>query len=363
MYPELVLYKDRIRANVRAVVGQCKAAGIQVTGVVKGVNGNLDIVKMQLEEGVTQIGSSRLHQLEAIKNQFPKARTMLLRIPMLSEIERMVETCDLSLQSELAVLRRANAVSMKKGIRHQVVLMYDVGDLREGFFKVSELLEAALEVEFKLSSLVLAGIGINIGCYGSVKATPEIMHKLVDAAARIEEKIGRKLEIVSGGATSSLPLVVKGEMPEGINHLRIGEGMLTAREVDEFYHAPIKGQYKNALILRAELVEIKEKPTHPIGTLAYDAFGNQPAYDDRGLKVRLILAVGRQDIGSHDRLIPVDPEIELIGSSSDHVIVETKEWRNQYKLGDILEFELLYPAMLYLTESPDVRKTMVGGGL
>lgn len=359
MYPRLNIYKDRTYSNAKAVVELCKKQGIDVTGVVKGCSGNIAASRAILKAGAKQVGSSRMSQIEAIKREVPDAKTLMLRIPMISEIERLVASCDYSLQSEYEIIERIEHECHNQGKTHDVILMMDLGDLREGYIDDEEIIKVAEKIENEMNFVKLAGIGTNLGCYGSVKATRENLGKLVQISHNIEALIGRKLEIVSGGATSSLPLVVQGEMPLGINHLRIGEGLLTCREVGEFYHTPIEGQTTDAFVLEAEIVEIKTKPTYPIGELAYDAFGNKPTYKDRGIKKRMLLAVGRQDFGHHEKLIPLDQTVEIIGSSSDHLIVEVSEQTKAYKLGDTLSFEIMYPAMLYLTESQDVFKMVL----
>ena len=50
----------------------------------------------------------------------------------------------------------------------------------------------------------------------------------VECAEAIEEKIGRELEFVAGGSTTSYPRVLEKNMPRRINLLRIGEAMLLA---------------------------------------------------------------------------------------------------------------------------------------
>lgn len=359
MYPRLYVHKDRIANNAKAVVVLCAKQGIDVTGVVKGCSGNITASKAILNAGVKQLGSSRISQIESIKKEIPEAETLLLRIPMISEIEKLVAYCDYSLQSEYEIIELVENECLKQKKTHKVILMMDLGDLREGYINIEEIIKVAISIEKRMKCVKLAGIGTNVGCYGSVKATPENLGKLVDIAYKIEGLIGRKLEIISGGATSSLPLVVQGLMPDGINHLRIGEGLLVCREAQEFYNSPIEGQTKDAFILEAEIVEIKTKPTLPMGELAFDAFGNTPSFVDRGFKKRMLLAVGRQDFGYHEKLIPLDETIEIIGSSSDHLIVELSDSSKSYKLGETLRFEIMYPAMLYLTESPDVDKVVI----
>ena len=48
---------------------------------------------------------------------------------------------------------------------------------------------AALQVEHDLPNLELLGVGTNLGCYGSIQATPEKMHDLVAAAEQVEKAL------------------------------------------------------------------------------------------------------------------------------------------------------------------------------
>lgn len=359
MYPALIVDKEKVKENVGAINKICSDSGIGITGVIKGCNGMVEVAEAFLSEGCRYIGSSRIEQLDEIKKSCPGSDTMLVRIPMISEVEKMIGCCDVSLQSEVEIIEKIDESCGQADTIHKVVLMMDLGDLREGYIKREELVEAAVHIEKNLENIRLAGVGTNLGCYGSVKPTSKNLGELCDIACEIEERIGRSLEIVSGGSTSSIPLIFSGEMPSKINNLRVGEALLTGRELEEFYGYKIEGGCMNAFRLKAEIVEIKNKPTHPIGELGYDAFGNTPVYEDRGNRDRIILAVGRQDFGSHDKLIPISGGIEIAGSSSDHLIVEKVDENVNFKLGDILEFELMYPALLYISESPYVKKKVV----
>lgn len=356
MYPALVIDKSIIRKNIKSVVKVCSSYDIGVSAVIKGCSGNLEVAKLAVEEGCKHIASSRIDQLMAVKESAIELETMLLRIPMLSELSRMIKYADISLQSELKTINYIEEKCKNHSSNHKIVLMMDLGDLREGYIDKDEFIEAALYIENNLEHVKLHGIGSNVGCYGSVLATDKNLGLLSDLATEIEKLIGRKLDIVSGGATSSLTLVCKDNMPSKINNLRIGEAILTSRELIEFYECEIKGLSKNAFTLKAEVVEIKDKPTHPIGELFYDAFGNKPVYEDRGIKRRMILALGRIDIGDHEKIIPVNKDIKIIGSSSDHLIVECSDDEQSFDIGSVIEFELLYPALLYLSHSPYVTK-------
>lgn len=358
MYPALMIDKNKVRNNIKSIVELCSKSNIGVSGVIKGCSGNIQFLKLVEEEGCKHIASSRIDQLKDVKENNIKIPTMLLRIPMKSEISRMINYCDISLESEIDIIKYIEVKCKSQNKKHKVILMMDIGDLREGYIDKDELIQTAIYIEKNLEFVELHGIGTNIGCYGAVRATSENLGKLVDIACEIEELIGRRLDIVSGGATSSLPLLCSGEMPQKINNLRVGEGIITSRELSEFYDCEVEGLSKRGFTLKAEIIEIKKKPTKPIGELFYDAFGNKPSFEDRGSKMRIILAAGKQDFGDHEKLIAITENIVVIGSSSDHLIVETIEDTHDFKLGDVIEFELFYPALLYLSQSPYVTKVV-----
>ena len=107
--------------------------------------------------------------------------------------------------------------------------------------------------------------------------------------------------------------------------------------------------------LRAEVVEVKDKPTYPIGELAIDAFGRKPTYVDRGVRRRALLALGRADVGDLENLLPREPGLTVIGGSSDHCIVDVEDCPRRLQVGDIVEFSLCYSHMLYATSRSDMR--------
>ena len=58
------------------------------------------------------------------------------------------------------------------------------------------------------------------------------------------------------------------------------------------------GTRQDTVKLVAEVIELKRKPSMPIGKIGKDAFGNTPVFEDKGIRLRAILAVGnRMQIG------------------------------------------------------------------
>lgn len=80
---------------------------------------------------------------------------MCIRIPMISEADDLVSVADCSLESEISVLCKVDKAAAAKGRIHEVILMADLGDLREGFWTTEELIEAALITENELKNLEL----------------------------------------------------------------------------------------------------------------------------------------------------------------------------------------------------------------
>ena len=354
-YPQLEVDLSILRSNARQVITHCQQQGIRVCGVVKGVDGLPEVARAMRLCGAEELGTSRLEQVERCRAAGVGGPWLLIRIPGLSELPDVVRLCETSLQSEHVTLDALEEECVLQGKTHRVIVMADLGDLREGFWDKDEMVDVCVHVERELPHVELAGVGVNLTCYGSTKPTPEKMQALLAIAARIEKRIGRKLEIVSGGATSSYTLVHWGTMPAGINHLRIGENILLGKDLQVNWGIQDMDYLRmDGFTLRAEVVEVREKPTYPIGEFAIDAFGRKPVYVDRGIRRRAILALGRADVGELESLIPREAGLTVIGGSSDHCIVDVEDCPRRLEVGDIVEFSLCYSHLLYATSRSDI---------
>jgi predicted amino acid racemase len=327
-----------------------------VAGVVKVVNGDPVCARVMYESGCKWIASSRMDQLELLKKANPDIPLILIRIPMISEVDALVHTAEMSLNSDIEVLRHLDEAAGRAGVIHEVILMIELGDLREGIWEEAEYTAIAAEVESDLKNLHLAGTGTNLGCYGSIDPNTEKMEELIAATERIEAVIGRRLDIISGGATTSLPVVIGGKMPERINHLRIGEGIIANKDNEDLFGVKIEGMHRDALTLKVEVIEARVKPSHPIGDITFDAFRNKPTYVDRGDRRRALLGIGKIDYGYLDQIIPRTEGSELLGASSDHTILDIEDADPNIQVGDILTFDICYVAIAFLSSSPSVGK-------
>lgn len=360
-FPRIVIDRDKLRNNCTQIVKHCEARGIAVAGVIKGAGGLPEIARLYRSCGAAQLATSRLEQMELWRREGIPGPYMLLRVPGLSELPEVARLADYSLQSDATTLDALNSVCAEQGVTHRVIVMADLGDLREGFWDKTEMVEVCCHVEQALDHLHLAGVGVNLGCYGAVKPTPENMEQLVDIARAVEARIGRRLEIVSGGATSSYTLVHWGTMPQGINHLRIGETALLAKDLQvDWGISDMDYLLRGTMRLEAEIIELRKKPTHPVGETVIDAFGNRPTFVDRGMRLRALAAFGRADVGQVETLLCREPGMTVIGGSSDHCILDVEDCPRALRVGDVVSFDLSYSHMLYATGRTDIAVVFTG---
>lgn len=348
-YPCIEVNLNKVTENTRQIVKICRQKNIQVVGVSKVFCARLPIVMAMINGGIEIVGDSRIENL--IKIQKLKCRKMLIRIPMESHAAEVVRYCDISLNSELDTIRKLSEAASRINKLHHIILMIDLGDLREGVLE--EDVDSTVNSILKLPNIKLCGLGTNLTCYGGVIPDKINLGKLVQLNDSIKEKYGIELSIISGGNSSSLYAVLDGSIPEGINQLRIGEAIILGRETA--FGSEVPNCHNDAFILKGEIIEIKEKPSVPIGEIGVNAFGEIPKFEDKGIIKRAIVAFGRQDIVP-EGLEPLDKNAYILGASSDHVIIDISKSLNGYKIGDVMHFSMSYGCLLAAMTSPYVRK-------
>ena len=358
-YPELVIDLEKLKQNIDRINIKCSDFGVEVAGVIKGCTGLAECAEQFARAGCRFIASSRLEQLEPLRKTGIQTPFMMIRIPMISEAADVVRITDISLNSEIEVLKELNIQAGLQDKEHQVILMADLGDLREGFWDKDDLVQAALMVENDFHNLKLAGVGTNLGCYGSVAATPEKLEELVECAEAVEAEIGRELEFISGGATSTLPRILEGNLPSRINMLRAGEGILLAKDLQDLWGYDMNFMNRDIFTIRAEVIEVKDKPTYPVGDIMFDAFGNKPQYEDKGIRKRALIALGKVDYAFPEQLTVKDKGICIIGASSDHTILDVQDADRDIKVGDVIDLVPCYANLVYVTNSPNIEKVYI----
>lgn len=356
-YPRLIIHVDRFRYNMRTVVGWCRKRGISVAYVTKCTLADPILCRVAQEEGAALFADSRLLNLARLPEGLPR---MMLRIGCPDEAEEIVRNADISLQSDIETIHALGNAAKAQGKQHKIVLMIDLGDLREGiFFENTEGIMAAAEAVIEESALTLYGVGTNLTCFGGILPSSTNMGVLVKIADDLRRRFSLPLPFVSGGNSSSLPLLLSGDMPEGVTNLRIGESILLG--TDTAHGGVLAGLCPDVFTLQVKLVEVQKKPSLPVGESSINAFGETVTFADRGPMIRGICAIGRQDVPV-DGLKPLKKGIEILGGSSDHLLLDLTRCP-ELRVGDTLSFAPSYGALLRLYTSPFVEKVHFPGKL
>ena len=356
--PRLEIKLNQLHHNAKKLIENLALQGISITGVSKATMAMPEIVNIWINAGIHSIGESRIENIESINKVNNRVRTLLTRIPMLSQVDQVVSQASISCNSELSVLNALAGAAEKQNLRHGVLLMVELGDLREGILP-KDLNEVVKQV-MNLPNLELIGIGANLGCQNGVAPDQKNMNELSLIMNTVEADFKIKLEWCSGGNSANLPWLTAGGKPDRLNHLRIGEALLLGRE--PLTRTIIKGLYTDAITLVVEVIETKLKPTTPWGIQYQTSFSdapskqNQKSNDDRNeiFDSRILLAIGEQDIDPSG--LKADG-IEIKGASSDYLVVSSSQ--NTLKVGCEQRFSLNYSALLRAMTSPYIKKYFV----
>lgn len=344
--PRLEVDLGAIETNTSFLVEQLGLVGIRVTGVTKATLGSPHAGAAMLRGGATGLGDSRVENLERLEAGGVVAPRTLIRSPMLSQVDAVVRHASTSLNTDYSVLEALSRSAAHRGTTHAVVLMVELGDLREGVLP-AELVPLARHVT-GLAGLSLAGIGTNLACQNGVVPDDVNMQRLSALAEDVEAAVGSALAVVSGGNSANLGWALNATDTGRVDELRLGEAILLG--LDPLTRSPIAGLRTDAVVLVAELIEVRTKPRVPWGHLGQTAFGSRPPRQGGGTLRQGILALGRQDVDP-DGLVPPDG-VTILGTSSDHLVVDLGD--HAAAAGDELAFGVGYGALLRAMTSPFV---------
>jgi ornithine racemase len=348
--PRIEIALSQIRHNAQVLSDLYGQQGISLMGVSKAVLGDPAIALAMIQGGVKFIADSRLENIQRMKNAGISAQFVLLRTA-LSQAEAVVTDADISLNTEIDAIAALSHYASIHRKSHQIIVMVELGDLREGILPgdLSQFMKAVLV----LPHIKVIGLGCNLACYGGIKPDRKKMQELSELSDAIEKEFQIDLKVISGGNSANHEWYESGQGVGRINNLRLGESILLGRETA--HRKAIPGMYTSAFKLIAEVIESKDKPSLPYGEVCQDSFGNIPVFQDRGIRRRVILALGKQDT-LISGLTP-DRDFEILGSSSDHLILDSKNC--DLKIGTEVEFNLDYGALLAAMTSPFIQKQFV----
>ena len=351
------LHKEKLKHNHEFLNNLFQNNNITWGIVTKLLCGNRTYLKEVISLGIKQVCDSRVSNLKVIRSLDPRIETIYIKPPAKRAIRSVVKYSDISLNTELYTIRLLNEEAMKQNTIHRIIIMIEMGDLREGVLG-DNLVEFYGSI-FDLPHIEVTGLGTNLNCLYGIMPSQDKLIQLGLYKQLIETKFNRKIPYISGGSSVTVPLIIKGLLPNSIDHFRIGESLFFGKDL--FTGKLIKGMKKGIFKLHTEIIELIEKPIVPNGEIGTNVTGEMLEFDEKDIgktSYRAILDIGLLDINIED-LELVDKKITVSGASSDMIVVDLGTVKPKYKVGDLIEFNLNYMGTLHIMNSKYIGKKVV----
>ncbi|MCH7400707.1 alanine racemase [Belliella kenyensis] len=354
----LNLHRGKLKENFEYLKSTFTAEDISWGVVSKLFCGNRTYLKELIDLGVKEIHDSRISNLAKVKEIDENVQTVYIKPVSKRNIPSMVKYADVSLNSELTTIQWISDESVKQGKKHKIIIMVETGDLREGVMG-DHLVDFYAQI-FELPNIEIIGLGTNLNCLNGVMPSADKLIQLSLYKQIIELKFNKKIPWVSAGTSVTIPLLLHKQLPKGVNHFRVGETLYFG--VDLFEEKVIPGMHGDVFELYAEIIEMQEKPMLPTGSLAANPQGEVLSIDESlygKSSFRAILDIGLLDVDPK-YLLAEDGEFEILGASSDMIILNLGLNPKDYKVGDTIKFGLKYMGALGIMNSSYVDKKISG---
>ena len=358
---KLKIFPERIISNISKMNAYCQKYRKEWTFVTKVIGGYKPLLEKILQPdvilGTHSIGDSRVSSLRTIKQINPKLVTMYLKPPSSSYIKNVVKYADISLNTDYSTIQQLNEEAKNQRTTHKIIIMIEMGELREGVVR-DKFLDFYAKV-FDLSNIAVIGIGTNLGCMYGIEPTFDKLIQLCLYEQLIKIKFNRDLHLVSGGSSITLPLLAKGKVPAGVNHLRIGEAIFLG--TSPLMNKKFANLSTNAFEFYTNIVELEKKEKIPDGVIGEGNVGHAELPEklsEDSQEYKAVVDFGVVDVDVSD-LIPKEPSVRFVGTTSDLTVYSLGSNPKNYLTGKYLRFSPDYMAVARLMNSKYVRKEIV----
>lgn len=354
----VTLNKKNLISNFNYLKGLFEENNREWAIVSKLLCGTEEYLRILCNLDITEICDSRISNLKLIKEINPEINTVYIKPPAKDNISEMVRYADVSFNTEFSTIKWISEEAVRQGKTHKIILMIELGDLREGV--LGDDLTDFYKTVFELPNIKITGIGSNLNClYGVLPSTDKLL-QLSLYKKLIEAQFNQKIPWVTGGTSVVIPLLFKKQIPVDMNHFRIGETLYFGNNL--ITNEIIDGMNDEVFKLHSQIIEITEKPKIPTGVMEVNPSGElfEIDEDDYGKSsYRALIDIGVLDISSADFLIPQEDDIDIVGASSDMLAIDLGENLAGRKVGDIIDFKLKYMGALRVFNSEYIDKIVI----
>jgi predicted amino acid racemase len=360
---ELVIYSEKIKNNIKYLSEYFEEKKISWSLITKIFSGDQEflrnILTKEVIEKINSIGDSRLTSLKNLREVNPNMRTIYIKPPAAIYADDIVKYANISLNSSLSTIKALNEAAKKQKTTHQIIIMVELGELREGV-KRADLI-SFYEKIFELSHIEVIGIGSNLGCMYGVEPSYDKLLQLYLYKELIATKFNRDLPLISGGTSITLPLVENKTIPEDINHFRVGEAAFFG--ISPLDNAQFKELSTDTFEFRANIIELEQKKLIPEGVISDANVGHTLEHDESvgegDESYKAILDFGMLDVNTED-ISAADKGLSFVGVTSDMTVIDLGINKEKYKVGDQIMFTLNYMAVARLLNSKFIEKVFIG---
>jgi ornithine racemase len=363
---ELIIHTEEIKDNIRKLSAFFKEHSIHWSLVTKVFSGDIGFLENVLTEDVLKdihsVGDSRLSSLKNLKKVNPRMRTIYIKPPAAIYAHEIVQYADISLNSSYKTIVELNKAAKEQGKVHRVIIMIEMGELREGVNR-DGLIDFYARV-FDLSNIEVIGLGSNLGCMYGVEPTYDKLLQLTLYKELISAKYNKDLKFVSGGSSITLPLIEKGIVPVDVNHFRVGEAVFFG--TSPLDNEQFKDLSHNTFEFHANIIELEEKGVVPDGIISEANIGHTAEYDEKDISemtYKAILDFGLLDVDREDMALD-EKTGKFVGITSDMTVIDignnkSGDGKRRFKVGDTICFKPNYMAVARLLNSKFIEKKYV----
>lgn len=359
---ELVVKSDKIIENIKKLNDYLEKHKIEwslISKVLSGHKGVLEKVLASPEiKRVHSLGDSRLSNLKNVKEINSDVVTMYIKPPAIQYAKSVVSYSDISLNTSYDTICALNKEAGNQNKIHRVIIMVELGELREGVAR-ENLVDFYGKI-FELDNIEVIGLGTNLGCMYGVEPTYDKMIQLTLYKQLLEEMFNRKLELISGGSSITLPLIGRKKLPHTVNHFRIGEAAFLG--TSPLTNKKFQQLSTDVFEYKSNILELEEKEYRPDGILSEGNVGHA-AGDNKApgeTSYKAILDFGILDVDVNE-INAKDKKVHFIGTTSDLTVYDLGENKRadnklKYKVGDKISFTPTYMGAARLMTSKFIDK-------
>ncbi len=358
----LQIHIDRIISNIRKIDTIMKNHGKEWSLVVKVLGNHRDALAAVIDQcssfDIHSIAVSHWKNLKLIKELKPGINTMFIKPPVMKNAMNIVRYADVSLNSSFLTIQALDKAAIRQGKIHKIIIMVEMGELREGIRREG-LIDFYNKV-FDLSNIEVIGLGTNLGCMTGIKPSYDKLLQLVLYEQIIDARFNRRLDLVTGASSITLPLLEKGMIPKGVNHFRIGEAAFLG--TSPLNNKVFQDLRTDTFTFEANIVELYRKSNSPDGIITNAAVGQNTIQETSDMcksSYHALVDFGVLDVDA-ESLIPMDESVRFFGNSSDMTVYNLGENPGGYETGDVLKFKLKYMAVARLMAGANIEKRVLG---